>query len=185
MDAAGLAKRQDAVAGAAHELCSRAADACRAAVAAQRRSEEAFDRTAAVLIGFRCRPFGDRDGGFLLRVGRSRPLVRFVRHDLRRWLERAGLAAEALSDVELACSEACANAVEHPRRASRQLVEVEAAIDDAELELRVRDFGVWNEPSGSTLRGRGLEMIRDLMDSFEVQQRADGTELVMRRSLAR
>lgn len=184
MDAAVLAKRQAAVARA-NELYSRAANARRAAVAARRHSEQAFDRAATVLIAFDGRPFGDRDGRFLLRVARSRPAVRFVRHDLRRWLERAGLAAELLSDVELACSEACANAVEHPHRPRRQLVEVEAAIDGGGLELRVRDFGVWKVPSGSTLRGRGLEMIGDLMDSLEVHRRSDGTELVMRHSLAR
>lgn len=118
----------------------------------------------------------------MLRVSRSRPLVRFVRHDLSRWLERAGLPAESVSEVALACSEACANAVEHARHARCQLVEIEAALEDNELELRVRDQGTWDDRPSSTLRGRGLDLIRELMGSLDVRRTADGTEIVMRRS---
>lgn len=172
-------------------LLSRAAEARHAASVQRRRSEQACDRseqaiddTAAALIGWRGPPFGDRAGRFQLRLGRSRPLVRFVRHDLRRWLERAGLPAGLVSEITLACSEAFANAVEHPRRAARQLVEVEAALEGGELELRVRDFGSWLQRSGSPLRGRGLDMIRALMDSLDLERAPQGTELVMRRSIS-
>lgn len=170
----------------AYELRSRAAEARRAALATRKQSEAAFDRTAAILIRFDGRPFGDLDGRrFLLHIGRARPLVRFVRHDLQRWLERAGLPADAVSEVTLACSEACANAVEHPDQARRQLVEIEAALEGTDLELRIRDFGAWKEQTeGSPLRGRGLDMIGDLMDRLDVQRTPHGTELVMRRSFA-
>jgi anti-sigma regulatory factor (Ser/Thr protein kinase) len=173
------------------ELRSRAAEARRAAAEEQQRSavgrqraEMGCDRTAAVLTSLGGRPIGDRDGRFLLGVGRSRPLVRFVRHDFRRWLEQADLPAEGVSEVVLACSEACANAVEHPHGAERQLVEVEAALDGRQLELRIRDFGLWKEQPGSPLRGRGLDMIRGLMDSLDVHRTVHGTEVVMRRSLS-
>jgi len=183
MDTAiGLEQQAATVRG--HELRSRAARLRREAMTEQRRAEETCARLASVLVAFDHRPFGDRGDRFLLSVGRSRPLLRFVRHDLRRWLERAGLPDEPVSDVTLACSEACANAVEHAQRARRQLVEIEAALRGGELELRVRDFGNWDEEQpASLLRGRGLDMIRDLMDSFEVQRSDLGTEIVMRRSL--
>lgn len=182
MDAAVVTERQASEARL-HELRSRAAEARHAALEEQRRSESACERAAAVLTSFDGRPFGERDGRFLLQVARARPLVRFVRHDLRRWLEQAGVPAEVVNEVVLACSEACANAVEHPQRAGRQLVQVEAALNATELELRVRDFGIWKEHPGSPMRGRGLDMIGDLMDSLEVRRTAGGTELVMRRSL--
>lgn len=173
------------------ELRSRTAEARRVAAEEQKRSEigrqraeMACDRTAAVLSSFGGRPLGDRDGRFLLGVGRSRPLIRLVRHDFRRWLEQAGLPAEGVSEVILACSEACANAVEHPHGAERQFIEVEAALNGSELELRVRDFGLWKEQPGSPMRGRGLDMIRDLMDSLDVQRTAHGTEVVMRRTFS-
>jgi serine/threonine-protein kinase RsbW len=112
-------------------------------------------------------------------------MVGFVRHDLRRWLERAGLPRETVSEVTLACSEACANAVEHADETMRQLVEVEALFDGVQLELRIRDYGIWSERiGGSPLRGRGLGMIRSLMDSLDLRRTSKGTELVMRRSLA-
>jgi anti-sigma regulatory factor (Ser/Thr protein kinase) len=164
------------------ELRSRAAAARDAALAERQRSERACERAAVVLSCFGGLPFGARNGRYLLRVGRSRPLVRLVRHDFRRWLEHVGIPAEPVSDFTLACSEACANAVEHPHGASRQLVEVEAALDSGELELRIRDFGNWKEQAGSPLRGRGLEMIRQLVDTLDVVRTPAGTEVVMRRS---
>jgi serine/threonine-protein kinase RsbW len=113
-------------------------------------------------------------------------MVRFARRDLRRWLEAAGLRAELVDEIELACSEACANAVEHPQQARRQLFEIEALLDDGEVELRVRDYGSWkeSEPRQSELRGRGLIMIGELMDSVGVEHRPDGTEIFMHRSIA-
>jgi len=127
---------------------------------------------------------GSRGGRFLRQVGRSPRLVRLVRNDLRRWLEQADLPAEGVNEVILACSEACANAVEHPLRSERQLVEVEAALNGRELELCVRDFGIWKEQPASPMHGRGLDIIRKLTDSLDVRRTAQGTELVMRRSFS-
>jgi serine/threonine-protein kinase RsbW len=111
-------------------------------------------------------------------------MVRFAHHDLRRWLERADLPLEVVNEVALACSDACANAVEHPQRATKQLVEIEAHRDESGLELRVRDYGAWSEQRRSAWRGRGLSMIDDLMDSVVVACHTGGTEIVMRRSSA-
>jgi serine/threonine-protein kinase RsbW len=110
-------------------------------------------------------------------------MVRLVRHDLRLWLEAQGVPAEVVNEVTLACSEACANAVEHPAAAARQAFEVEARLGSRELVVRVRDFGSWNESARSDLRGRGLRMIRELMDSVDLYRGAAGTRIVMRHSL--
>jgi serine/threonine-protein kinase RsbW len=110
-------------------------------------------------------------------------MLRFVRSDLRRWLERADVQCEIADEVTLACSEACANAIEHPQGATRQLVEIEARRDGTQLELRVRDFGSWDKHPRSELRGRGLGMIHELMDAVDVDHRAAGTEIVMKRAL--
>lgn len=88
-----------------------------------------------------------------------------------------------MSEIILACSEACANAVEHPRHPRHQAVEIEAAFDGSQLALRVRDFGTWSEQPRSSLRGRGLDIIHALMDSVVVVRGSDGTELLMRRTL--
>ena len=78
-----------------------------------------------------------------------RRLVALVRHELRRWLDDDGVASEDQVDITLACSEACANAVEHPGRPGRLAFEVEARREDGELLLSVRDFGAWTD---ATLR---------------------------------
>lgn len=98
-------------------------------------------------------------------------------------VEGRNVPAEVVSDMTLAFSEALANAVEDPRGSTRQLVEVEARCDEGQVELRVRDFGSWSEQAHSDLRGRGLHLITKLVDSLDVQHDADGTTLVMRRSI--
>lgn len=168
----------------ARGLRSRAANVRREAAKQRGRSEELTDQLAAILLDAGGRAFGDRGNAFVLRLGRARPMVRFARGDLRRWLEAAGLRADVAGEIELACSEACANAVEHPQQVQRQLFEIEALLDDGEMRLRVRDYGSWKEPRQSELRGRGLSMIGELMDSVGIEHRPDGTEIFMRRSIA-
>jgi anti-sigma regulatory factor (Ser/Thr protein kinase) len=176
------AGRSAAVRVHAREVRTRSATLRREAEAQKRRTEMLCEQLAANLMQTSRRSFGGRGERFLLRLGRLRPLVRFARNDLRRWLEGAELPPEVVTDVTLACSEACANAVEHANEAKRQLVEIEARRDDAHLELRVRDYGSWTEHRRSDLRGRGIGIIDRLMDTVSIQRHADGTEIVMRRA---
>jgi serine/threonine-protein kinase RsbW len=128
---------------------------------------------------------GDRGARFELRLARLRPLVRLARQDLRRWLEAQGVDAVVVEDVALACSEASANAVEHPADAVKQAFEIEARRDERRLQLLVRDFGHWTEQRRTDVRGRGLRMLESLMDSVDVQSGSRGTQVVMTRSLTR
>jgi hypothetical protein len=98
---------------------SRAADVRSEALATAQRAEEMCARTVAVLAGFTGRPFGDRNERFLLRVARCRPMVGFVRHDLRRWLERAGLPRETVSKHCSRRSHACVSSVIETRTKPR------------------------------------------------------------------
>lgn len=181
---AAVAAGSSALRSRARGVRSRAASIRREAANQRRRSEELCDELAEILVDAGGRAFGDRGKTFMLRLGPVRPMVRFARRDLRRWLEAAGLRAEVVEEIELACSEACANAVEHPQQARRQLVEIEAHLEASEVQLRVRDYGSWKETRQSELRGRGLSMIGELMDSVDVARRPDGTEIFMRRSIA-
>lgn len=164
---------------------SRSATLRREAEAQRARTEILCDRLATNLSRSGARPFGDRGERFRLRLGRLPALVRFARNDLRRWLETTGLPPEVVGDVALACSEACANAVEHADRVTRHVVEIEARREDTQLELRVRDYGSWAEQRRSDLRGRGIGIIERLMDTIDFRFLADGTQIVMRRNLAR
>jgi anti-sigma regulatory factor (Ser/Thr protein kinase) len=125
----------------------------------------------------------DRGDTFSLRLARMPQVVALVRHELRSWLDERGLAPEDQVDITLACSEACANAVEHPGRPGRLAFEIEAWREGGELVLSVRDFGAWTDATSGEDRGRGLSMIRSLMDAVEITSGGDGTRILMRRTL--
>ena len=128
------------------------------------------------------RPFGQSGETFKLRVSRMRPAVALLRHDLGRWLEQQGVEPEQAAEITLACSEACANAVEHPI-AGHGGFEVEAAHSDGEVVVVVRDSGHWRSGPTRETRGRGMPIIRALMTDVEVTHGAEGTEIIMRRRL--
>lgn len=127
--------------------------------------------------------FGASEDSFFLRIARVRPAVALLRHCLGLWLEQRDVDRELASEIVLACSEACANAVEHPLAAAHGAFEVEAAHGPAEVVVVVRDSGRWRPAQASDARGRGLQMIQSLMTEAGVRQRDSGTEIVMRRRL--
>lgn len=168
----------------ARELRAEAASRRLRAVAATRRSNELVETLVDRLTGSGRHALGDHGERYQLQLGRLLTMVRLARFDLRRWLERRGLPSRVIGEIALACSEACANAVEHPRSASRPAIKIEATCGGQQLELRVRDFGAWTEACRTDERGRGLALISALMDSVDVCRNPHGTEIVMRRSLA-
>jgi anti-sigma regulatory factor (Ser/Thr protein kinase) len=101
---------------------------------------------------------------------------------LRRWLAHWGAGADEIYDITVAVQEASANAIEHAYGPGRATFEVEAVHDGRVITVCVRDRGRWRAPRG-THRGRGLSMMRALMESVDVQQGDHGTTVVMRRTL--
>ena len=75
-----------------------------------------------------------------------------------------------------------ANVVEHAYRPGSQWFEVEATCDARRVRIAVRDDGRWR-PARGTNRGRGLFMMRGLMESVDVQRTAGGTLVVLERTL--
>ena len=105
-----------------------------------------------------------------------------VRRLLRRWLSIHGADEEELYDIVVACQEACANAVEHAYGPGHAHFEVDAEHREARIRVTVRDEGRWRPPRGSH-RGRGLPLMRALMESVEVEHSDEGTVVVLERSL--
>jgi serine phosphatase RsbU (regulator of sigma subunit)/anti-sigma regulatory factor (Ser/Thr protein kinase) len=133
------------------------------------------------LLAARVTPLEDR---LLTRwPARSESLAQ-VRHLLRRWLRHEGATDDEIYDVTVACQEACANAVEHAYAPGEEAFEVEAMRLGDDIEISVRDRGQWRRARGSH-RGRGMPMMEALMDSVHVQHTAEGTVVVLRRSLGR
>jgi anti-sigma regulatory factor (Ser/Thr protein kinase)/GAF domain-containing protein len=107
-----------------------------------------------------------------------------VRRLIRRWLRDRGASSREIVEITMAVSEACANAVEHAYSPAPHVFRVQARIEGDEVVVGVRDTGRWRAPRGRN-RGRGLTIIEAAMDSVHVSSSADGTEIVMRRTLGR
>jgi anti-sigma regulatory factor (Ser/Thr protein kinase) len=107
-----------------------------------------------------------------------------VRQVLRRWLYSRGATESEAFDITVASQEACANAVEHAYGPGRRSFEIEATFDDGMVRVVVRDKGTWRPPRG-TNRGRGMPLMRELMERVEVQHEEGGTVVVLERSLGR
>jgi GAF domain-containing protein/anti-sigma regulatory factor (Ser/Thr protein kinase) len=103
---------------------------------------------------------------------------------LRRWLARWGAEEEEIYDITVAVQEASANAVEHAYAPGTAMYDVEAGHDKGVITVLIRDRGQWRAPRG-TNRGRGLSMMRALMESVDVDQTEHGTVIVLRRTLGR
>jgi serine phosphatase RsbU (regulator of sigma subunit)/anti-sigma regulatory factor (Ser/Thr protein kinase)/fluoride ion exporter CrcB/FEX len=108
-----------------------------------------------------------------------------MRHALGRWLRRNAVDSTLAADIALACTEACTNAIQHAYGSREGDVEVEANISAGMLTVTVRDFGTWrpDQTLPEDEAGRGLDLIRSLMDEVDVVPNAGGTEVRMTRYL--
>jgi anti-sigma regulatory factor (Ser/Thr protein kinase) len=73
--------------------------------------------------------------------------------------------------------------MEHGYRFREATIDVNAEFDGSEVVLTIADSGGWREKRDSD-RGRGLDLIRALMDDVEVEPGEDGTVVRMRKRLA-
>ncbi|HYN96144.1 MAG TPA: SpoIIE family protein phosphatase [Pilimelia sp.] len=103
-----------------------------------------------------------------------------LRKDLRGWLGAHDVDEDTGHAVVLACSEAVANAIEHGYRDDPAGVVVINAVRTTDgVQLRVSDRGSWRPERADVARGRGLFMIRQLMDDVTVETDG-GTTITMR-----
>jgi anti-sigma regulatory factor (Ser/Thr protein kinase) len=108
-----------------------------------------------------------------------------ARRAVREFAARHGASGERLAAIELAVSEAAANAVVH---AYRDLLpgelRVQADIEEGELELLVTDDGRGFQDERAPGLGLGLALVRRDALAFEVRDRAPaGVELWARFAL--
>jgi len=111
-----------------------------------------------------------------------------MRRDLGRWLRDAGASGEVVEVIQIACHEACSNAIEHGYGFGDGRLWVDAELKDGRVVLTVRDKGHWIErgPDGPPpYRGNGLPLMQALMDSVELtHDNGNGTAVRMARSLS-
>ena len=111
-----------------------------------------------------------------------------VRTALRGWLDQCDLPSGMAQSVLVAAGEACANAIEHGHRevlgkvgeaGDVVLFRAEAYVDS--LHLTIVDSGSWKPPESDrdTDRGRGLRLMRALMNTVDVTPGPTGTTVRM------
>lgn len=110
-----------------------------------------------------------------------------VRQALRTWLERCQLSPQTAQNVLVAAGEACANAIEHGHRhtpGEPVRLRAEAYVDD--LRLVITDTGQWKtpQPDANAHRGRGMTLMRAMMQHVTVTSGAAGTTVQMHTRIA-
>ena len=101
--------------------------------------------------------------------------VPVVRHICSFSLTEVGVADHCLDDITIALTEACTNVLDHAVQ-DGEAYEVQIAIDDERCIIRVKDLGggfdfdtrsTQPRVSGDAESGRGLELIRALVDNVK------------------
>ena len=122
---------------------------------------------------------------FRARLPATPPSIALFRDQLRSWLEQRHVLASQVFDIVLACSESLTLVIEHGGKQVALVVDVEAAIEEGEVVLTTRDYGLWDE-SHAADRGDplGLALMQAFMDSVELERHADGQRVTLRKRVA-
>lgn len=101
-----------------------------------------------------------------------------ARTALRTWLAQARVDPDQTVDVLVAAGEAVANAIEHGHRHTPQgtiVLGATALVD--QVQLTVTDTGSWKppQPAAETNRGRGIALMRGLMQDVTIKPGTAGT----------
>ncbi len=93
-----------------------------------------------------------------------------ARRRVREWLDELGVEASDAQDVVVAVNEAAANVVEHAYADGPGRLGVHARAHGDEIIVSVSDQGRWRPPVASDERGRGILLMRQLMDGVTVDR---------------
>src|SRR5665213_207739 len=110
--------------------------------------------------------------------------VPLVRRSLDRFAQGLGLDAERRFSLLTATGEAIANAVEHAYALAPGLVRVQATLNDDLLLITIEDEGKWKPAARRDDRGRGLPLMRALMDAVEIRTHQARTEVRLTMALS-
>jgi len=168
---AGLRRLRGAVASAPTDLD----ELCEHVLAAAADGYGLADDTALVALRRLPRPTTVLD----LTLPAEPHAVSAARRRLRAWLADMGFDAEQSIDITLAANEACTNAVEHAYAPSVSAnFRLIAECSPTAVVVRVSDQGDWRPPRAKH-GGRGLRVIRELMDEMQVHHAPAGTTVEM------
>ena len=123
----------------------------------------------------------------LPRDGLSVPVARRL---LRQSLDALGVQDSVTSDIEIALTEACTNVLDHA--ADGDEYEVRAAIHGTECVIEVVDTGQgfdderhgFGDAASGAESGRGIQLMRALVDRVSFNHRGDGTVVYLEKRLS-
>jgi len=106
-----------------------------------------------------------------------------MRRTLARWLHAVGANEDEQFDITLSASEAAANAIEHAYGGNESTFTVACAQESDRITVTIRDQGRWRttRPPGG---GRGLSIMRELVDDVEINRGDEGTSVKLTKRLA-
>ena len=105
-----------------------------------------------------------------------------MRELLRRWLRHAGGSRQEIAEITTACGEAATNAIEHAGVGAAPFEVGGRIVDGARSSSRSATTASGAQPREGD-QGRGLSLMRALMDTVEVTPSPEGTTVRLRRRL--
>jgi anti-sigma regulatory factor (Ser/Thr protein kinase) len=112
-----------------------------------------------------------------------------LREEFSDWLDELGATAQDVLALELAISEAATNALVHGQ-GHDAVADVRADLDDGgTVHVAVTNRGGWipgdvdRLARGPVFRGRGLALIRAMVDGLDIVSTGSGTTVTLRRAL--
>ena len=105
------------------------------------------------------------------------------RRRLRTWLDLRGLSEEEREDAVLSVSEACNNAIEHGYRGLAGVIRLQLEHREGELAISIEDRGTWRDPAPTPERGRGIQIMRAVMNEATIVHATNGTRVTLTRTL--
>jgi anti-anti-sigma factor len=136
------------------------------------RPESSDDDVALLMVRLLPVPSGD----FQLLLQAEPQAVATLRRTVGQWATFSGASDEEAHDLVLAVGEAVTNVIEHAYTSTGGQVEVEASIRQGLARIVIRDRGRWRPPR-SDEGGRGLLLMRGLMEKVDVVSGPEGTEV--------
>lgn len=119
-------------------------------------------------------------------------LISQTRRMFSGYLEQMGVVEDDVSDVALALAEACTNVMRHAFAEPDHSFHLKAELRPEEVVVVVEDEGVGLPPGAGAVMpeptatsGRGLQLIRELMTTVDVETapQRSGTRVQMRKAL--
>lgn len=114
-----------------------------------------------------------------------------LREKLKGIIFKIGFSEELSYDILVAVSEACSNSIEHSGCRPEQIIKIKFTYQNSVFTAELKDFGTGFDPESIirklpkklSLRGRGLYIMKALMDKVDFEVHDDGMFTKMQKSI--